>query len=216
MGERLAYHLEELRIALDRSDARRALPDLRAGDRTILDVGCGIGQTLLALEADDRERIGVDVDEAAIRHGLATHGDRLRLAVAAAERLPLADASADLVICRVSLPYTNVPRALSEMARVLRPGGRVWLTLHERRTVLGYLREAVAARSAKRVVHVLYILANGALLSGTGRVLPWLGGRYESWQSAQAVGRLLRRHGLEVAVRRQGRHEVVEATRPLG
>jgi ubiquinone/menaquinone biosynthesis C-methylase UbiE len=216
MGEHLAYHLEELRIALDPSDARRVLPELRETDRTILDVGCGIGQTLVALGAEDRRRIGVDVDEAAIRHGLEVHGGRIELAVAAAERLPLPDATADLVICRVALPYTNVPRALAEMRRVLRPGGRLWLTLHERRTVQGYLRDALRARHPVRIAHVLYILANGALLSSTGRVLPWLDGRFESWQSPQAVDRLLRRHGLEVATRRQGRHAVVEACLPIG
>lgn len=216
MGEHLAYHLEELRIALDRSDARRALPALREDDRTIVDVGCGIGQTLLALESPELALWGIDVDEAAVRHGLAVHGDRLRLAVATAERLPFADASADLVICRVSLPYTDVPRALREMARVLRPGGRAWLTLHERRTVLGYLRDALRARHPVRIAHVLYILANGALLTATGRVLPWIDGRYESWQSPGTVCRLLRRFGLEPAVRQEGRHVVVEAVRPRG
>lgn len=215
MGDPLAYHLEELRIALDRSDVRRVLPVLRERDGTILDVGCGIGQTLMALDADGRRRIGVDVDEAAIRHGRAVHGERLELAVAAAERLPLPDASVDLVICRVALPYTDVPRALAEMRRVLRPGGRLWLTLHERRTVQGYLRDALRARHPVRIAHVLYILANGLLLSATGRVLPWLNGRYESWQSPEAVSRLLRRHGLEAGAGRQGRHTVVEAELPV-
>jgi ubiquinone/menaquinone biosynthesis C-methylase UbiE len=216
MGKHLDYHLEELRIALDSGDSRRVLPQVHDGETTILDVGCGIGQSLIALGTEGRRCIGIDVDEAAIRHGRETFGDRLQLEVAGAEQIPLEAGTVDLAMCRVSLPYTNVPRALAQMRRVLRPGGRIWLTLHGRRTAQGYLGEAWQARSPVRMAHVLYILANGWLFELTGRVLPYVTGRYESWQSQQAVSRALARLGFEVEVRVEGRHTVVEGRLPPG
>ena len=62
MSKHLAYHLEELRIALADGDERRVLPRVLDGESTILDVGCGIGQSLVALGTDGRRCIGIDVD----------------------------------------------------------------------------------------------------------------------------------------------------------
>jgi SAM-dependent methyltransferase len=51
--------------------------------------------------------------------------------VAMAERLPVADGSADLVLCTQVLEHVEDPsRAVSEMARVLKPGGICLLTTH--------------------------------------------------------------------------------------
>jgi ubiquinone/menaquinone biosynthesis C-methylase UbiE len=50
---------------------------------------------------------------------------------AAAEHLPYGNSEFDLVISRVSLPYTDLPKAAREMRRVLRTGGRIWLALHD-------------------------------------------------------------------------------------
>lgn len=204
------YHLKELAIALDPNDPRRVLPQVLPSDRAILDVGCGMGQSLLALGAAVPERVGVDIDEEAVHYGTAQYGAELRLLVADARRLPLPTASFDLVFSRVALPYTDVPSTLREMRRVLRPGGRVWLTLHDRAVVLGYLREALQARQPKRWVHVLYTLLNGYLLKHFGRVVPFLTGRYESWQDPATISKLLTRHGFAVEVRQVGRHTVVE------
>jgi len=44
----LAYHLEELESALKATDLGRNRPILLPEDRTILDVGCGIGQSFVA------------------------------------------------------------------------------------------------------------------------------------------------------------------------
>jgi ubiquinone/menaquinone biosynthesis C-methylase UbiE len=204
------YHLQELAIALDENDARRVLPQVLASDRAILDVGCGIGQSLLALGGGDSLRVGVDVDEESVRFGAARHGKGIVFVVADARQLPLPSATFDLVFSRVSLPYTDVPKTLREMRRVLRPGGRVWLTLHGRSVVLGYMAEALRARQPKRLLHATYTLMNGYLLKHFGVVIPFITGRYESWQHPQAICKLLRREGLEVEVQLKGRHTVVE------
>lgn len=51
--------------------------------------------------------------------------DRVEVAQAAVEALPLPDGAADFVWCRDVLNHVDLPNALAECARVLRPGGRM-------------------------------------------------------------------------------------------
>jgi ubiquinone/menaquinone biosynthesis C-methylase UbiE len=95
-----------------------------------LDIGCGPGLTTVALA--DRlgagEALGVDFAPAMVERARATHGgrSRVRFAVDDAERLSQADASFSVVTCSFGLMYCyDAPAALREMARVVRPGGRV-------------------------------------------------------------------------------------------
>jgi SAM-dependent methyltransferase len=206
----IEYHLKELEIALDRNDSRRILPSIDGSDRAILDIGCGIGQTFIALGCTGRACVGLDVDDEAIRYGMENYGANISYILADAGRMPLPSRVFDLVFSRVSIPYTNVPKVIREIGRVLREDGRVWMTLHGREKVIGYLGEAIRARSIKRSIHVTYILFNGYLLKYFGFVLPFVDGRYESWQDPSAMRRLLLRNGFDVTVGAMGGHTIVE------
>lgn len=206
----IQYHLGELEIALNEGDARHVLPVVLESDRALLDIGCGIGQSLVALGCADRLRVGMDVDASAIAYAIEHYGAQIQFVVSDAKRIPFPADTFDLVFCRVSLPYTNIPAVIGEIARVLRTGGRVWMTLHDHGRARRELDEAIAARSLRRIAHRIYVLANGHLLRQFGRVLPYLNGRYESWQDTAAMVTLLARNGFDVAVRREGRHDVIE------
>jgi len=120
-----AYHVLELQIAADPADTRRVMPSITAAHRRIVDVGCGAGQTLIASRLpEDVIAVGVDCDQGALSLGRLLY-PRLRLARARGESLPLPTAYFDLAISRVALPYMRTGAALAEMARVLRPGGRL-------------------------------------------------------------------------------------------
>jgi len=204
------YHLAELEIALSKSDPRRILPDIHESEKAILDIGCGVGQSFLALECTNRICVGLDVDEEAIKYGMENYGRQIQFVLADAQRLPFPAESFDFVFARVSLPYTNVPRVIREARRVLRRDGRVWLSLHTQDRALRYLREAAAASNVKQLIHGSYVLLNGYLLKYFGKTLPFVNGRYESWQDAVAMKALLRKCGFEAADHKIGLHTVVE------
>jgi SAM-dependent methyltransferase len=191
-----AYHREELQIALDRADERRAMPPIGPHVKSVLDVGCGAGQTLIASRLNpDVFAVGMDPDVEALRVG-RTLEPRLHLVCAIGEKLPFASNTFDLVISRVALPYMKIRHALSEMARVLRPGGRIWFLLHRFRMVGRELVQHLRQLHLKPALHRLYVMGNGVLMNTLGIELPSpVSGRYESFQTAHAMRRELRRLG---------------------
>ena len=122
------WHLE---IA-DRT-AARALACQRA-PRRVLDVGCGTGYLLRRLAAQVPDAgarfVGVDLAPRMLQVAAERAGDpRLRFARAAAERLPAADATFDLVVTTTSFDHwADQGAGLAECARVLAPGGTLVLT----------------------------------------------------------------------------------------
>lgn len=206
----IEYHLNELKIALDNNDKRRVLPEVLDSDRTILDIGCGIGQSFLAMECAGRICIGIDIEEEVVRYGIEKYGDRIQFILSGAERIPLPSNTIDLAYSRVALPYTNIPGAIREIRRVLRSDGRIWMTLHGRSVIDEYMREAIRSFAIKRLIHVAYILVNGYLLKYFGLLFPFINGRYESWQDTDAMKSLLTRNGFEVSVRDAGMHTIIE------
>lgn len=101
----------------------------------VLDVGCGGGiDTLLAaLAVGSQGRvIGLDMTDAMVEkaraHAAAMGLENVEIRQGLMEELPLPDASVDVVLCNGVLNLsTRKSRALAEMMRVLRPGGRVTL-----------------------------------------------------------------------------------------
>jgi SAM-dependent methyltransferase len=90
-----------------------------------LDVGCGEGRLPRDLKARGHEVVGIDGSATLIEHAKAADpGGDYRVADAAA--LPLRDASVRLATAFMTLQdIDDMPRALSEIARVLEPAGRL-------------------------------------------------------------------------------------------
>ena len=133
---RLVERLEQLyatRDVLRRRELVSAALGAEAGDR-VLDVGCGPGfyvTELLEVVGRDGLIAGVDAsaDMLAVAAKRAGRHDNVEFHEADATSLPVADASFDRALTVQVLEYVpDIPAALAELGRALRPGGRlvVW------------------------------------------------------------------------------------------
>lgn len=103
----------------------------------VLDVGCNAGARLEQLRREFAiEGVGIDVSPASVAAGTKRF-PKLALRVGDAEKLPFPDNSFDAVISFETFEHLPDPgRALAEMARVVRPGGRVLIYAISRRNAL--------------------------------------------------------------------------------
>jgi ubiquinone/menaquinone biosynthesis C-methylase UbiE len=126
------------------------------GDR-ILDVGCGPGfyvAELLDAVGSEGHVVGVDRSEdmLAVAAGRVSAHGNVEFHRGEATALPVGDAGFDRVLSVQVFEYVDdVPAALAEMHRVLRPGGRVvlwdvdWATLSWHATDRDLMRRTLAA-----------------------------------------------------------------------
>jgi ubiquinone/menaquinone biosynthesis C-methylase UbiE len=96
---------------------------LQKGKR-YLDVGCGIGGWIIFLKEEGYEVEGIDIAARTVQ-ALTEHDPDLKVTVASMTAIPYPDASLDGVLAMGTLEYVdgNVPEALREVQRVLKPGG---------------------------------------------------------------------------------------------
>jgi demethylmenaquinone methyltransferase/2-methoxy-6-polyprenyl-1,4-benzoquinol methylase len=110
----------------------RLIPGISQPGQVVADVAAGTAGVSLQIAGRTGARvIGLDLTEQMLRQGAANvsaagAGDQVSLVNARAEQLPLADASVDALTFTYLLRYVNDPQAtLTELARVVRPGGTV-------------------------------------------------------------------------------------------
>lgn len=105
-------------------------------DRTVLEVGCGRGDLarwLASLPCPPRRIVAADFAASAVRKG-AGYAQRQNIIgieweIADITRLPHADGSFETVFSCETVEHVPQPhRAFEELARVIKPGGRLFLT----------------------------------------------------------------------------------------
>lgn len=99
----------------------------------VLDLGCGTGRIGRALARQGAWVAGVDLSAGMLARAAArAAADRIRPVRGDLARLPVASAAFDLVVCALAVDHLDdLSPAFREMARVLRPSGRLVLsTVH--------------------------------------------------------------------------------------
>ncbi|HEU0069913.1 MAG TPA: class I SAM-dependent methyltransferase [Alphaproteobacteria bacterium] len=119
----------------------------------VLEYGCAKGQRSVALAPRAKSVVGIDIsevgigqaDELAAERGIAN----CDFQVMNAEAMTLPDASFDLVFGSGILHHLDLERAYSEIARVLRPGGRavMWEPLGHNWLINWYRSKTPQART---------------------------------------------------------------------
>ena len=119
---------------------RFLLEHVSAGVRT-LDLGCGEGVFTAVLARAGADVVGADVAEAALARARRAHPQLRFMLVPVEGPLPFADGAFELVWASEVIEHVaDTARWLSEVRRVLAPGGRLALTTpqHGRVAVLAY------------------------------------------------------------------------------
>jgi ubiquinone/menaquinone biosynthesis C-methylase UbiE len=123
----LRLELQEERAADLAQRVRQFLAPF-SGNEIALDAGCGTGSLTFALAEFVAEAVGVDTNVEYLEAGRASAPPNVRLLEGDVMALPFGYAEFDLACCHRVLHHVRRPElAVSELARVARPGGRVFI-----------------------------------------------------------------------------------------
>jgi ubiquinone/menaquinone biosynthesis C-methylase UbiE len=95
--------------------------------KNVLDVGCGTGQSTIALLEIAEKVTGIDISEDMI--AIAQKHERVKYMQAPAEDIPLPDSTFDTITVGLSFHWFDRSKFLPEAHRLLKPAG--WLILYD-------------------------------------------------------------------------------------
>jgi ubiquinone/menaquinone biosynthesis C-methylase UbiE len=107
---------------------------------TVVELGAGTGKLTELLARAGHDVLATDPLPEMLAH-LQRRLPDVRTAIATAEEIPVAARSVDVVVCAQSFHWFDHDVALPEIARVLRPGGRLALVWNHRDTGIPWVRK---------------------------------------------------------------------------
>jgi len=134
-----------------------------ARGRRVLEIGVGLGADHQRFAESGALLSGIDLTERAVEHTqrrLALFGLSSELAVGDAERLSFGDNTFDIVYSWGVLHHSpDTPRAVSEVHRVLKPGGKALIMVYYKWSMVGamlWIRYALLAGRPWRGLRSIY------------------------------------------------------------
>ncbi|MGE8186173.1 methyltransferase domain-containing protein [Pseudomonas sp. NPDC086278] len=116
-------------------------------DKTVIDLGAGTGKFTGRLVATGAQVIAVEPVAQMLEKLSLAYPDVLAVSGTAAD-LPLPDASVDVVLCAQAFHWFASTEALTEIARVLKPGGKLGLVWNLRDAKVSWMPKLDAIISA--------------------------------------------------------------------
>lgn len=189
-GDASARRIETSYLTADVVEQRRqviAALDLRPGE-SVLDIGCGPGLLAVEMAASlgPQGRVaGTDISpsmlELAAARSILAGSAPVTYHLAGVDALPFPDASFDVAVSTQVLEYVeDIPGALAEMRRVLRPGGRVLLLDTDWDSIVWHSRDETRMRRVLTVwdehlvdPHLPRTLAESLTQAGFSVAPPW-------------------------------------------
>lgn len=108
---------------------RYSFVSMRAEGLDVLEVSCGAGQGLGCIASRAHLVVGVDITHPLLAIARSHYRSRIPLVRGDAQALPFATGTYDVVAIHEAIYYyPDADRALTEAHRVLRPGGRLFIT----------------------------------------------------------------------------------------
>ena len=107
---------------------------------TVLELGAGTGKLTRVIVALGHDVHATDPDRAMLSK-LEANLPGVHTVLAGAEDIPLPDRSVDVVVAAQAFHWFDLDRALPEIARVLRPGGRIALVWNQRNEKIPWVRK---------------------------------------------------------------------------
>lgn len=111
--------------------------------KRVLEIGYGVGSDLLSWAEGGADVFGIDIVDEHLRlasRNFALHGRKAELQLADAAHIPFPDDFFDIVYSNGVLHHTrDIDACLAEARRVLRPGGRLLMSVYRRHSAFHYL-----------------------------------------------------------------------------
>ncbi len=179
---------------------------------SVLEVGSGFGQWLIAFAREVGEVVGIEPHPGIRADSLGKIRElgleeRISVLDAAAEHIPFPDERFDIVLCTGVFQFTRQNQALKEMNRILKSGGTLALAVNGIGIFLMYVANGVRFRSLDKTYYGL----SGCLAT----LLKWFTGRDLGFTTAVSVFEMRRKFARAGLRMKEVRPWLALETRPL-